>query len=180
MLGVRCVLCAFHSTSCLHAPVLLIADGFLLLWSKNHLLKGCELGAWKWFFSFHASCGVFLTCQLARFSRVTYNYRPLKMYLHENASLWKAAQVLKVPGPGGRIRRDEIGQHQISIVTISLLGQGTVGTCRNITPISRIRASSRGITRTYVWAEGVDRFVERSGVESTTIAINLRKTSTLY
>ena len=31
MLGVRCVLCAFHSTSCLHAPLLLIADGFLFL-----------------------------------------------------------------------------------------------------------------------------------------------------
>ena len=50
MLGVRCVLCAFHSTSCLHAPLLLIADGFLFLWSKNHLLKGCELGDWKCMF----------------------------------------------------------------------------------------------------------------------------------
>ena len=149
MLGVRCVLCAFHSTSCLHAPLLLIADGFLFLWSKKSSFERLRIGR-------------------------------LKMHPHENASLWKAAQVLKVPGPGGRIRRDEIGQHQISIVTISLLGQGIVGTCRNITPISRIRASSRGRARTYVWAEGVDRFVERSGVESTTIASNLRKTSTLY
>ena len=152
-------------------------------------------------FPFHARCSVCFVCvsqhvmfacpapfdcrripfsliEKSSFERL--RIRRLKMHPHENASLWKAAQVLKVPGPGGRICRDEIGQHQISIVTISLLGQGIVGTCRNITPISRIRASTRGRARTYVWAEGVDRFVERSGVESTTIASNLRKTSTLY